>query len=93
MTGVLAPVILKRREKNDITKIVDYPKRIYIARVNITKAVAVSADGTNFLSFIMNSFVKGFSFHSLNIHSRIHNVKYIVSMQLIEIIYEQKNMF
>jgi len=80
MTGVLAPVILKRREKNDITKIVDYPKRIYIARVNITKAVAVSADGTNFLSFIMNSFVKGFSFHSLNIHSRIHNVKYIVYM-------------
>ncbi len=58
----------------------NYPKRIYIARVNITKAVAVSADGTNFLSFIMNSFVKGFSFHSLNIHSRIHNVKYIVYM-------------
>ena len=52
-----------------LQKIVDYPKRIYIARVNTTKAVAVSADGTNFLSFIMNSFVKGFSFHSLNIHS------------------------
>lgn len=68
--SVLAPVILKKRErKNDITKIVDYPKRIYIARVNTTKAVAVSADGTNFLSFIINSFVKGFSFHSLNIHS------------------------
>jgi len=76
----LAPVILKKERENDITKIVDYPKRIYIARVNITKAVAVSADGTNFLSFIINSFVKGFSFHSLNIHSRIHNVKYIVYM-------------
>lgn len=68
MASVLAPVMLKERE-NDITKIVDYPKRIYIARVNTTKAVAVSADGTNFLSFIINSFVKGFSFHSLNIHS------------------------
>ncbi len=80
MTGILAPVILKKERENDITKIVDYPKRIYIARVNITKAVAVSADGTNFLSFIMNSFVKSFSFHSLNMHSRIHNVKYIVYM-------------
>ncbi len=69
MASVLDTRHIKKKRENDITKIVDYPKRIYIARVNTTKAVAVSADGTSFLSFIMNSFVKGFSFHSLNIHS------------------------
>ena len=34
---------------------------VYFSATGTTKAVAVSADDTNFLSFIMNSSVKGFS--------------------------------